>query len=102
MVLNSLPSSYDQFIFTYDLNNTKTILIELHNLLQTVEAGMKTSHSNSSASALVMAIQQRKRKKIKAHTPSKWKWKVHRGEPSRAKAKPNFDTPLVADLKEVV
>lgn len=51
MVLKSLLSSYDQFILTCHLNNTKTTLIELHSLLQTVDAGMKKSHSNSFASA---------------------------------------------------
>ena len=33
IVLNSLPSCYDQFILTYHLNNIETTLAELHNLL---------------------------------------------------------------------
>lgn len=68
MVLNSLPSSHDKFILIYHLNNTKTTLIELHNLLRTVEAGMKNSHSNNVASTPIMAIQHGKGKKIKATT----------------------------------
>ena len=56
MVLKSFPSSYDLFILTYHLNNTKTILIELHYLLQTVEEGMKKSHSNSVVSSPFITI----------------------------------------------
>lgn len=51
IVLNSFPNSYDKFILTYHLNNTKTIWFELHNLLQTSEVGMNKSHSNSDTSA---------------------------------------------------
>lgn len=57
MVLNSLPSSYDKFIVTYHLNNIETTLIELHILLQIVEARMMKSHSNNSMSSPVMVIQ---------------------------------------------
>lgn len=45
MMFNSFTSSYDQFILTYRLNNTKTTLTGLHNLLQIVKVGMKNSHS---------------------------------------------------------
>ena len=31
MVLNSLLSCYDQFILTYHLTNTETILAQIHN-----------------------------------------------------------------------
>ena len=41
IVLNSLPSCYDQFILTYHMNNSETSLSQLHNLLRTAEAGMK-------------------------------------------------------------
>ncbi|XP_023734538.1 uncharacterized protein LOC111882400 [Lactuca sativa] len=41
IVLNSLPSSYDQFILTYHLNENETTLSQFHNLLQIVEARMK-------------------------------------------------------------
>ena len=102
MVLNYLPSSYDQFIFTYHSNNTETMLIELHNLLQTAEAGMKKSHSNSSATAPVMVVQQSRGKKRKAPSQSKSKGNVHYGEFIGSKAKPNFNTPQVVDPKEVM
>ncbi|KAI3522611.1 hypothetical protein L1887_00533 [Cichorium endivia] len=41
MVLNSLPSCYDQFILAYHLNNTQTTLVELHNMLQIAEDRLK-------------------------------------------------------------
>ena len=58
MVLNSMPITYDQLILTYHLNNTETTLIELDNLLQTIEEGTKKFHSNSSKTVPVMAIKQ--------------------------------------------
>ena len=56
MVPNSQHISYDQFILTCHLNNTGTTLIEIHNIMQTVEAGMKKSHSNSFATAPIMLV----------------------------------------------
>ncbi|KAI3524446.1 hypothetical protein L1887_03101 [Cichorium endivia] len=41
IVLNSLPSSYDQFTLAYHLNNSQTSLAELHGMLQTAENGLK-------------------------------------------------------------
>ena len=58
IVLNSLPSCYNQFILTYHLNNNnETTLSQLHNFLRTTEAGMKgKAIASSPASALVLAI----------------------------------------------
>ncbi|KAI3780415.1 hypothetical protein L2E82_10396 [Cichorium intybus] len=41
IVLNSLPSSYDQFTLAYHLNNNQETLAELHHILRTAEDGMK-------------------------------------------------------------
>ncbi|KAI3700262.1 hypothetical protein L2E82_44884 [Cichorium intybus] len=41
IVLNSLPSSYDQFTLVYHLNNNQATLAELHRMLRTAEDGMK-------------------------------------------------------------
>ncbi|KAI3510724.1 hypothetical protein L1887_17857 [Cichorium endivia] len=40
IVLNSLPSSYDQFTLAYHLNNSQATLAELHRMLRTAEDGM--------------------------------------------------------------
>lgn len=78
-------------------------LIELHSILQTVEAGKKKSHSNSVASAHVMDIHQGKWKKRKNYSQPKWKWNAHIGESSDGlKGKVNFDDPHAGDLKKVV
>ncbi|KAI3780225.1 hypothetical protein L2E82_10196 [Cichorium intybus] len=41
IVLNSLPSSFDQFTLAYHLNNSQVTLDELHRMLRTAEDGMK-------------------------------------------------------------
>ncbi|KAI3511597.1 hypothetical protein L1887_18752 [Cichorium endivia] len=65
-LLNSLPSCYDQFILAYHLNNSETTLAQLHNLIQTAEAGMKGKGlASTSASAPVLAIGHGKGKKRK-------------------------------------
>ena len=56
IILNSLSSCYDQFILTYHLNNTKTILAQFHNFLQTTESGMKKNQVPSAASAPILVI----------------------------------------------
>ena len=98
IVLNSLPSSYDQFILTYHLNNTKTTLAELHNSLLTAEAGMKGKGTSlGSGSTAVLAIGQGKRKKRKGPTKQNWKGKA---QASGSKAKFGSDTPHVSNPKE--
>ena len=98
IVLNSLPSSYDQFILTYHLNNTKTTLAELHNSLLTAEAGMKGKGTSlGSGSTAVLAIGQGKGKKRKGPTKQNWKGKA---QASGSKAKFGSDTPHVSNPKE--
>ncbi|XP_023731943.1 uncharacterized protein LOC111879739 [Lactuca sativa] len=73
IVLNSLPSCYDQFILTYNLNNNDTTFSQLHNLLRIVEAGMKgKSVASSPVVATVLAIVQGKG--IKRKGPPKQNW----------------------------
>lgn len=48
---------------TNHLNNTEMTLIQLHNLFQTSEGGIKKSHAPSVASAPVMAIRQEGKKR---------------------------------------
>ncbi|XP_023765203.1 uncharacterized protein LOC111913730 [Lactuca sativa] len=70
MVLNSLPPSYDQFVLTYHLNNKETTLIELHNLLQTTEPGMKKNYVSTTSNAHVLVIGSGKGKKNKSPSQS--------------------------------
>ena len=104
MVLNSLPDCYGQFILTYHLNNTEQTLAQLHNLLQTAEAGMKgKSIPSTPASAPVLAIGQGKGKKRKGPPKQNWKSKAQAVSSSNGpKAKPNGSTPHVSDPKEAI
>lgn len=79
MVLNSLPSWCDRFIVTNHLNNTKTKLVQLHNILQTTEVRMKKSHPTSVSIAPILASHQHKGKKRKVVAQPKWKGKAHIG-----------------------
>lgn len=82
IVLNSFPSSYDQFILTYYFYNTETRVIGLHSLFQTVEARMKNSHLNSTENSPVIAFHRGKGKKRKDNSQPKWIGKAHIGESS--------------------
>ena len=75
------------------------MLIEIHNLLQTVEAGMNKFHFYNSATAPLMVVQQSRGRKRKSLSPSKWKVMAHCGESNRSKVKPNFNTPSITDPK---
>lgn len=77
IVLNSLPSCYDQFILTYHMNNNETTLSQLHNLLRTAEVGMKGKSIPSTPAAPVLAIGQGKGKKRKESHFVNWKGKTH-------------------------
>ena len=79
MVLNSLPSCYDQFILTYHLKNRETTLAQLHNLLQTTKSGLKEMSSTPPINATILAIDKGKWKKRKDAPKSNWKKKVHAG-----------------------
>ncbi|KAL7604688.1 hypothetical protein Lser_V15G19941 [Lactuca serriola] len=80
IVLNSLPSCYDQFILTYHLNNNETTLSQFHNLLRIAEAGMKgKSISSTPASAPVLAIGQGNGKKRKGPPKQNCKGKSQDG-----------------------
>lgn len=95
IVLNSLPSSYDQFIMTYHLNNTQQTLAELHNHLQTAEAAVKGKGiASAPASTAVLAIGQGKGKKRKGPPKQNWKGK------SQASSSKNKETPHVSNPKE--
>lgn len=73
LVLRSLPSSYDNFITNYHLNSMDKTFMELYNILQMVEVGLKKALLNSQAP--VLAIQNGGGKKRKCSRP-KWKGKA--------------------------
>jgi len=103
MVLDSLPDSYDPFIMQFHMNDGETNMMQLHNLLQRAEQGMKKSHvlSSSTAVAQVNAIRPGKGKKRKATTQPAWKGKAHVGESSKgSKRMVNRDIPPSKEPKQ--
>ena len=101
MVLNSLPSCYDQFILAYHLNNIETTLAQLHNLLQIDESGMKGKNSATSTNYPALVIGQGKGSKGKAAPKANLKNKAHvRSSSNSPKPRPNSNIPGVSDPKE--
>ena len=78
MVLNFVPSCYDQFILSYHLNKTETTLALLHNLLHTVDSGMKGKNQapTTTTSAPILDIGKSKGKKRNASPKANWKYKA--------------------------
>jgi len=46
LILQSLPSSYDQFVMNYNMNNLTKTLTELHGMLKTAEPNIKKDTPN--------------------------------------------------------
>ena len=82
MILDSLPISYGPFVMQFTMNDTDTTVMQLHNMLQRAEQGMKKipPAAGSSGTASVNAIKHGRGKKRKARAPPSWKGKAHTGE----------------------
>ena len=101
MVLNSLSSSYSQFIMNFNMNNLDKTLMELHGMLKTAEASMKKPN-NSNPTAPVLAIDRgsAKRKWV-SHPKGKGKAKV--GQSDRGpKRKVQVEITPSADPNEAI
>ena len=87
MVLNSLTSSYSQFIMNFNMNGLDKTLMELHGMLKTAEASMKKPN-NSNSTAPVLAVDRGSSKRKRAPQPKeKGKGKVGQsGPPPKTKA----------------
>ncbi|KAI3780854.1 hypothetical protein L2E82_10847 [Cichorium intybus] len=92
IVLNSLPSSYDQFTLAYHLNNNQATLAKLHRMLRTAEDGMK-GKGLLPVNPPVLAIGSGKGKKRKGPPKQNWREKTHVGSSSGAPAFHMFRTP---------
>ncbi|KAI3780034.1 hypothetical protein L2E82_09888 [Cichorium intybus] len=99
IMLNSLPSSYDQFTLAYHLNNSQATLAELHRMLRTAEDGMK-GKSVPSVSQPVLAIGGGKGKKRKGPPNQNWREKVHAGSSSSGSRPKASGVPHNANPKE--
>ncbi|KAL4554376.1 hypothetical protein LXL04_039515 [Taraxacum kok-saghyz] len=100
IILNSLTAAYDGFILTYHMHSVEKTVMELYNMLQTVEAGIKKTGIESSSVTPVLAIQNHGDKKRKHRNP-KWKGKALAG-PSHGGGNGNSSVQAVNDQKEAV
>ncbi|KAI3701066.1 hypothetical protein L2E82_45709 [Cichorium intybus] len=99
IVLDSLPSSYDQFTMAYYLNNSQATLAELHRMLRIAEDGMKDK-SVPSVSQPVLAIGSGKGKMRKGPPNQNWREKVHVGSSSNGPRPKSSGISHVANPKE--
>ncbi|KAI3739397.1 hypothetical protein L2E82_29801 [Cichorium intybus] len=99
IVLNSLPSSYDQFTLAYHLNNSQATLAELHRILCTAENRMK-GKSVLPVNPPVLAIGSGKGKKRKGPPKQNWREKTHVGTSSSAPRAKSSSIPHVTNPKE--
>ena len=84
---------------TYDLNNTKTTLAELHSHLLTVESEIK-GKSVANTTAPVLAIGQGKGKKRKGPPKQNWKGKTKAVSSEGHRANSGQNIPHVSNPKE--
>ncbi|GKB89428.1 hypothetical protein Tco_0961700 [Tanacetum coccineum] len=63
IILSDLPSDYNQFVLSYQMNRKKTSIMELHSLFQTTEQGIKKIDvpSTSAAHVLLLVTMQEKK-----------------------------------------
>ena len=99
IVLNSLPSSYDQFRLAYHLNNNQANLTELHRMLRVAEDGMK-GKSVPSVNQPVLAIGSGKGRKRKGPPKQNWREKVQAGSSSNGSRTKTSQIPCVANPDE--
>ncbi|KAI3699760.1 hypothetical protein L2E82_44271 [Cichorium intybus] len=99
IVLNSLPSSYDQFTLAYHLNNNQATLAELHRMLRTAEVGMK-GKGLLPVNPPVLAIGSGKGKKRKGPPKQNWREKTHVGSSSNAPKGKSSGIPHVQNPKD--
>ncbi|KAL6570388.1 hypothetical protein OROMI_014902 [Orobanche minor] len=103
MVLDSLPASYEPFIMQFNMNDNETTIMQLHNMLQRAEQGMKKYHPSSSSGVVapINAIRHGKGKKRKANAQPGWKGKARSGESNGgSKRAVNRDIPPSRNPKE--
>ncbi|KAI3740135.1 hypothetical protein L2E82_30556 [Cichorium intybus] len=99
IVLNSLPSSYDQFRLAYHLNNNQANLTELHRMLRVAEDGMK-GKGVPSVNQPVLAIGSGKGKKRKGPPKQNRREKVQVGLSSNGSRTKSSHIPCVANPDE--
>ncbi|GJT32048.1 retrotransposon protein, putative, ty1-copia subclass [Tanacetum coccineum] len=63
IILSDLPTDYNQFVLSYQMNKKDTSIMELHSLLQTVEQGIKKIDVPSTSAAPMLTVGHNAKKK---------------------------------------
>ena len=101
IILSGLPTDYNQFVLSYQMNGKETSIMELHSLLQTAEQGIKKIDMPSTSAAPVLTVGHNAKKRKTSH--SNWKGKATKGKSDHgSKRKAESDIAPTSDPKEAV
>ncbi|GKB89072.1 hypothetical protein Tco_0961344 [Tanacetum coccineum] len=101
IILSGLPSDYNQFMLSYQMNGKDNLIMELHSLLQTVEQGIKKIDVPSTSAAHVLIVGHNAKKRKTSH--SNWKGKARKGKSDRgSKRKVESEIAPTSDPKEAM
>nr|GEX51895.1 hypothetical protein [Tanacetum cinerariifolium] len=81
IILYGLPTDYNQFVLSYQMNGKETSIMKLHNLLQTVEQVIKKIDVPFTSATHVFPVGHNARKRKTSH--SNWKGKAAKGKSDR-------------------
>ncbi|GJV02462.1 hypothetical protein Tco_1336031 [Tanacetum coccineum] len=68
IILSGLPTDYNQFVLSYQMNRKETSIMELHSLLQTAKQGIKNIDVPSTLAAPVLTIGHNAKKRKTYHS----------------------------------
>ncbi|GKB01139.1 putative RNA-directed DNA polymerase, partial [Tanacetum coccineum] len=98
MIQSGLPADYNQFVLSYQMNKKETLILELHNLLQTIEQGIEKSDVPSTSVAPVLNVGHNAKKRKTSH--SNWKGKATQGKSDRGSKRKHSCPKYLKDLKD--
>ncbi|GJZ90611.1 hypothetical protein Tco_0662538 [Tanacetum coccineum] len=71
IILSGLPTDYNQFVLSYQMNKKETSIMELHSLLHTTKQGIQKIDVPSTSAAPVLTVGYNAKKRKTSH--SNWK-----------------------------
>ncbi|GJS93670.1 hypothetical protein Tco_0800638 [Tanacetum coccineum] len=101
IILSGLPSDYNQFMLSYQMNRKETSIMKLYSLLQTAEQGIKKIDMPSTSATPVLTVGHNAKKRKTYH--SNWKGKAAQGKSDRgSKRKAESEIAPTSDPKEAM
>ncbi|GJX73740.1 hypothetical protein Tco_0312335 [Tanacetum coccineum] len=74
IIISGLPTDYNQFVLSYQMNGKETSIMKLYSLLQTAEQWIKKSDVPSTSAAPVLTVDHNAKKRKTSY--SNWKGKA--------------------------